>query len=217
MAKKKKRRSRKSAAERAEAQRQREEALRRTREQRRAEQEAEQRRKKWMGRVRKAALPVAGGVGVMAVALLLFGGNPELPDVVRVPEAETVVVVGDEVPQYDSPTPTSGPYAGGEVTCGVFTEQVPLPEAVAALRVGAVVLWHRPDVDPGPLVEIAEREGQDIVVSPNPDITDAVVATSWNRRKAYDSPADDEIAKFVSTYQGRGDESGECPFAGADN
>ena len=211
---KKKRRSRKSAEERAEAQRQREEALRRNRERRRAEQEAEQRRKKWVGLARKAALPVGGGIGVMAAALLLFGGNPELPDVIRVPEIETVVVVGDEVPEYDSPAPTSGPYAGGEVGCGVFTEQVPLPEAVAALRIGAVVVWYRPDVDPAPLVAIAEREGQDIVVSPNPEIDDAVVATSWNRRKAYDSPSDDEIAKFVSTYQGRGDESGECLFPG---
>jgi hypothetical protein len=208
----KKRSGSQSPEARAEAQRQREEALRRNREQRRAEQEAQERRKKWMGRARKAALPVAGGVGVMTVALLLFGGNPELPDVVRVPEAETVVVVGDQVPEYDSPTPTSGPYAGGEVTCGVFAEQVPLPEAVAALRVGAVVLWHDPDVDPAPLVAIAEEVGQDIVVSPNPDLEDAVVATSWNRLKAYDSPADDEIAKFVSTYQGRGDEDGECLF-----
>jgi hypothetical protein len=213
---KKKNRSARSAEARAEAQRQREEALRRNREQRRAEQEAQERRKKWMGRARKVALPVAGGIGVMTVAILLFGGNPELPDVVRVPQAETVVVVGDEVPEYDSPTPTSGPYAGGEVRCGVFTEQIPLPEAVAALRVGAVVLWHRPDVDPAPLVARAEDEGQDIVVSPNPDIDDAVVATAWNRRKSYDSASDDEISKFVSTYQGRGDEDGECPFAGSD-
>jgi hypothetical protein len=213
--KKKRRRKRKSAAQRTEAQKQREEALRRNREQRRAEQEAEQRRKKWTRRLRRAALPVAGGVAVMTLALLLFGGNPELPDVVRVPEAETMVLVGDQAAEYDTPTPTSGPYVGGEPVCGVFDEQLPLPEAVAALRVGAVVLWHRPDVDPAPLRAIAEEEGELIVVSPNPDIEDAVVATAWNRRKDYDEASDDEIAKFVSTYQGRGEESGECAVADA--
>lgn len=212
----KKKGSRKSAAARAEAQRQREEALRRNREQRRAEQEAAERRKKWLGWARKAAVPALGGIAVMAAALLLFGGNPELPDVVRVPETETVVLVGDEVPEYDSAAPTSGPYPGGEPSCGVFTEPVPLPEAVAALRIGAVVLWHRPEIDAAPLMAIADEEGQDIIVSPNPDIDDAVVATAWNRRKDYDSPSDDEIPKFVSTYQGRGAEDGDCAFAGSD-
>lgn len=84
--------------------------------------------------------------------------------------------------------------------------------AVHALEHGAVVLWHRPDLpaeDLARLEEIVARWESHVILSPNPGIDDDVVATAWNRRKAY-TAADPELDRFIETYRRRGPESVDC-------
>lgn len=208
---KKKKRSRHDP-QRAEANRQREEQRRRDHEARRLAEEAAQRKQALRRRLRGLALPVIGGVAVMAVALVIFTPDPEVTGVTRVDEVEATELAVGATFDYGTPTPTSGPYLPGSATCGVFDEQVPAVDAVTAQRVGAVVLWHRPDVGDdvrGGLAGLAAETGSHVIVSVNADMADPVVATAWNRLKAYDG-LDEELAEFIDTYAERGPEDGPC-------
>jgi hypothetical protein len=196
--------------DRAKVQAQREEARRREREQRRREEEAAAKREKLKKRIRSLAVPALVGLGVFAVAFIVFRPSSEVDGVERPEEIPAEVLAAGETFEYGTPTPTSGPYSPGTPTCGVFAEQVPAEDAVAALHAGAVVLWHRPDATAAvaELEAIAALFESHVVVSPNDGIDRAVVATAWNRLMAYDEGA--PATEFVETYRSPGD--GDCPI-----
>ncbi|MDE0805672.1 MAG: DUF3105 domain-containing protein, partial [Acidimicrobiales bacterium] len=112
---------------------------------------------------------------------------------------------------YDTDIPTSGAHASQAPACGTYREPLDLPLAVHALEHGAVLLWY--DAARPELADelVAETEGFDshVVVSAHPALDAPIVATAWNRRKAYE-PGDSEIAEFVDTYRRRGPERVEC-------
>lgn len=197
---------------RADAHAQREEARRQQAEERRQEAVATERRQKWTGRLKKAAGPVLIGGAVMAVALILFRGDPEVADVVKVSEVEAVELAADEEPDYGTPTPSSGAYTPGDPVCQVFTEQMALPDAVAAQRVGAVVLWYRPDAAQSTIDMLVglQAEFGEVMVSPNDGIEQPVIATAWTRLKRFADPDEAEVRDFVDTYLDRGPVEGSC-------
>lgn len=112
---------------------------------------------------------------------------------------------------YASLTPTSGAHDSRSPQCTVYTTSLALPLAVHALEHGVVVLWYdaaRPELAVG-LAEIADRWDSHVIVSPAADLGDAVVATAWNRLKAYPGVVT-EVGEFVDTYRLRGPETVDC-------
>jgi hypothetical protein len=207
--KKRNRRSRRDP-DRAKIQAQREEARQREREQRRQEEEAQAKRERLKKRIRSLAVPALVGVGVFAVALIVFRPSSEVDGVERPEEVPAEALAAGETFDYGTPAPTSGPYSPEAPVCGVFAEQVPAEDAVAALHAGAVVLWHRPDAAQAvaDLEAVAALYDSHVLVSPNDAIDSPVVATAWNRRLAYTEGA--PATEFVETYRDPG--RGDCPI-----
>ena len=123
-------------------------------------------------------------------------------------------VANDETVAYRTASPTSGTHAAGAARCGVFDQQLPSEFAVHALEHGSVVIWYQPGLDGAVIDELesmVDSFDDRVVLSPNADLEDAVVATAWNRLKAY-SGADPQIAEFINTYRNRGPESVRCSY-----
>jgi len=204
----------KSAKQRsAEVARKRDEARRRAAAQRRARAEAQERRKRLLTRVRKIGMPILAGVAVFAAAILLITPTPEVPGVTRVDVVEGDALAAGATHAYETPTPTSGPYAPEVPACGIYEEPLPLTEAVAALRIGVVVIWHQPGTFTTELADYASRFDSHVIVSPNPDLEDPVVATAFLRRKAYgtmEQLLDDDFAGIYRSAHGA--EEGACPM-----
>jgi len=201
--KKKHRRSRKDP-DRTRAIQQREDAKRREREERRLREEAERKKAARRKRLRSLAGPVLVGLGVFGAAFLLFRptGGPE-----PLEPGATV--------DYGTPTPVSGDYAPGDPVCGVFDEPVPAEEAVAALHAGAVVIWHDPEAGVGDdLAALAGGYDSHVLVSPNPDLEDPIVATAWDTLATFASPQD-PIGEFIDAHRLDGPADGDCPMTGS--
>lgn len=162
-------------------------------------------------------LALAVGIA-LAVALGVFLFRElvptELAGVTTTPNEGRGHVAPGETVVYATATPTSGTHNAGSGRCGIFTQQVPLELAVHALEHGSVVIWYQPDIArdavPG-LRTIVDLFDDRVILSPNSELSAPVVATAWNRLKAYDG-ADPEIEDFIEIYRARGPESVACPY-----
>lgn len=153
------------------------------------------------------------GVAVAAVAVvgyLVLRPDPEVAGVTKPPNAGGGHVAAAT---YPSATPTSGPHDAAAPACGVTGDPLAPELAVHALEHGAVVVWYRPDLDESvraDATELLDEWDSHWVLSPNPGIEEAFVATAWNRLKAFEAP-DASLREFVDTYRGRGPEDIDCP------
>ena len=76
------------------------------------------------------------------------------------------------------------------------------------------MIWYQPGLtgdEVSGLREIVNRFDDRVILSPNGQLTQPIVATAWNRLKAYKS-VDPEIEDFIKTYRNRGPESVRCPY-----
>lgn len=167
-------------------------------------------------RLKTGLAVLVGLVLVGAVGVLIFQNlaQSELPGVTKTAnEGRSHVASGQSV-AYATPTPTSGTHSPNSARCGNSNQQVPPELAVHALEHGTVVVWYQPglteDVVPG-LREIVDRFDDRVILSPNAQLIQPIVATAWNRLKAYNS-VDPEIEDFIKTYRARGPESVRCPY-----
>lgn len=167
-------------------------------------------------RLRTALAALVGVVVIAAIGVAIFPRlfPPELEGVTRPPNEGRSHLAAGQAVAYSTPTPTSGSHSPSSARCGIFTQQVPLEFAVHALEHGTVVIWYQPglaeDVAPG-LREIVNRFDDRVILVPNAQLTQPIVATAWNRLKAYES-VDPEIEDFIETYRNRGPESVRCPY-----
>lgn len=167
-------------------------------------------------RIRKS-LGIAAAVLVLGtVGFFVFQkANPgELLGVAQQPNEGRNHALSGETVAYGTATPTSGTHAARAAGCGIFRQPMPLEFAVHALEHGTVVIWYQPTLEPNVVDELeAIVNGFDdrVILSPNPQLTDPVVATAWNRLKAYTS-ADPELQDFIELYRGRGPESVRCAY-----
>lgn len=113
-------------------------------------------------------------------------------------------VLGDANAEYTSDPPTSGPHQPAPPVTGVVGEPITRPVQVGLLEGGAVLLQHRPDLP-------AEEQGQlealadaGVVVAPNPDLDDAVVATAWLYKLSCSSVDVAALREFVQERLGKG-------------
>ena len=123
-------------------------------------------------------------------------------------------IAAGEPANYATATPTSGPHAASSARCGIYTQQIPAEFAVHALEHGAVVIWYRPDLEDEvgtALRDIVDDFDERVILSPNANMTEPIVATAWNRLKRYES-VEPEIEEFITTYRGRGPERICCPY-----
>lgn len=197
----------------AQAVKKREEARRLAAERRREKAKAEERRKALRRRIRRIATPVLAGVVVFAAAILLLKPSPEVPGVTKVDPVEGEALAPGSTQPYDTATPTSGPYASEAPACGVYAEPLALEQAVAALRTGAVVIWHQPGAFTDELADYAAEFDSHVIVSPHPDLGGPIVATAFLRLKAYDTIeqlVDDDFAGVYRTEYG--EDKGDCPM-----
>lgn len=183
--------------------------LERQRQEEEAKARAQRRR-----RLRMVIGGAAGAVALAAVVFFIVRPDPELPGVERPPNlGRDHLVVGESV-TYASATPTSGPHAPNSPGCGIMTTPLALELAVHALEHGVVVVWHSLDLAQPQLDELyalAREQTSHVIVSPNPGITEPIVATAWNRLARYDAPGDD-LAEFIDVYRERGPEKLPCPL-----
>ena len=74
-----------------------------------------------------------------------------------------------------------------------------------------VVLWFdaaRPDLVEG-LAQVADGWDSHVIVSPRVGLGQPIIATAWNRLKAYPDVVP-EVEEFVDTYRLRGPETVDC-------
>lgn len=167
-------------------------------------------------RLRKVALGSLGGIAAVALAVILVvsltGSSPEVEGVERPPELGRDHLEQGEAANYPTATPTSGPHATGAAPCGVYSSPLPLEFAVHDLEHGVVVVWYRPDLENDLLPSLRTLISQwdsHVIVSPNPGISDPIVATAWNRLKRFDT-VEPGLAEFIDTYRKRGPEAVAC-------
>jgi hypothetical protein len=180
---------------------------------------AEAKAKQQAARKRQMRTALAVAVGVVVVAAVGVALYPrfvpqELAGVTAPRnEGRTHVATGEAV-AYATATPTSGPHTPGSPRCGILGQQLPPELAVHALEHGSVVIWYQPGLDGdevGELRAIVSRFDDRVILSPNGQLDQPIVATAWNRLKAYET-ADPEIVEFIDTYRGRGPENVRCPY-----
>ena len=168
-------------------------------------------------RARRLKTALAVAVGIVVVAALGVVLYPrlvpqELPGVTAPGNEGRTHVASGQTVAYATATPTSGPHSAGAPRCGVLSQQLPPELAIHALEHGSVVIWYQPDLgDVGELRIIVNRFDDRVILSPNGQLDQPIVATAWNRLKAYQT-SDPEIEEFIETYRGRGPENVRCPY-----
>lgn len=152
----------------------------------------------------------------VAIAVVLVGGwfvlrpDPEVDGVRKLSTGGRDHVTGAT---FASATPTSGDHNPSAPGCGRFGDQLALDLAVHGLEHGAVVVWHRPDIDEETRAaagDLLREWDSHWILSPNAAIDSPFVATAWNRLKSFDEPGP-ELREFVDTYRRRGPERADCP------
>ncbi|MCL1693933.1 MAG: DUF3105 domain-containing protein [Actinomycetia bacterium] len=179
--------------------------------------EADAKRRRTRQRRIKTGLMVAAGVvlaGAAGFVIFQRAVPPELPGVAQQTNEGRTHATAGRTAVYATATPTSGTHSPNSARCGIFDSQVPAEFAVHSLEHGTVAIWYRSDLDGNTVSGLREIVGSfddRVILSPNAQMDDPIVATAWNRLKAYDT-ADPEIATFIETYRNRGPESLRCAY-----
>jgi hypothetical protein len=105
-------------------------------------------------------------------------------------------------PTYAERPPVGGDHGEYWARCRFFTEPLDEVLAVHSLEHGAVWLAYRPDL---PAEELAALRvlvdgTHEILASPYPGLTEAVVAVAWARQLRLDSTRDPRLVQFVDAF-----------------
>ena len=154
-------------------------------------------------------LVIALGLGGV-VAFLLFRPGPEVEGVEKPRDEGRGHVVQVS---YNTPTPTSGSHLSRPLTCGPYDTSPDLGRIVHSLEHGAVVIWYRRDLAEElrePLLVLMNTYDTHVIVAPNEELEEPIVATAWNRLMRFEDPRNPVLEEFVDTYRKRGPESVDC-------
>ena len=113
--------------------------------------------------------------------------------------------------EYDRTPPLGGPHHPRWLACDVYTESVPHEFAVHSLEHGGVWLAYSPDLPDDQVAALAELAGRNeeyVLVSPEEGLDSRVVAVTWGAGLEASSADDPRLAQFVEAYAG-GDQGGE--------
>jgi len=118
------------------------------------------------------------------------------------PNLRHVIASGPE-PQYPTDPPTSGPHTPGALPGGALTQPLSRPSQVGALEAGLVLIQYR-DLGNSDVNTLSQLAGDKVVVAPNPDLPDRVVATAWLNKQVCSAVDVPELRGFIRNRQGRG-------------
>jgi cell division septal protein FtsQ len=176
-----------------------------------AKQVANRKRRTRVGLAVVAVVAVVGAIGFVIVDKATLD---ELPGVSEQSYEGRDHAASGQAVAYATATPTSGTHAASSPRCGIYSQQMPAEFAVHSLEHGAVVIWYQPSLateEISGLEAVVNRFDDRVILSPNAELTQPVVATGWNRLKVYDG-ADPELEQFITTYRNRGPESFGCAY-----
>lgn len=125
------------------------------------------------------------------------------------PSSPVHLLPGAPEPDYLSDPPTSGPHLSGRPPSGVSPEPLDRPTQVLVLEEGGVLIQHR-GLDDAGAARLAELAGDHVVVAPNPELPNPVVATAWLAKRTCDEVDLEALRQFVDDRLGRGPEGGEA-------
>jgi hypothetical protein len=121
--------------------------------------------------------------------------------------AYLVHVLGDETDvEYTSDPPTSGPHQPSPPADGALDEPLSRPIQVGVLERGDVLVQYLPSLPAGDVeaLEALARDG--VVVAPNPELDEPVVATAWVHKRTCAAVDTTALEAFVEARIGRGPE-----------
>ena len=109
------------------------------------------------------------------------------------------VLPGAAEPEYPSDAPTSGPHQVVPPDLGpVLTEPLPRPQQVGVLETGRVLVQVRADVDAATQQAVQALGGPDVVVAPNPDLSEPIIATAWRKKRTCDDFDEAALREFIA-------------------
>ena len=126
------------------------------------------------------------------------------------PRSTQHLLPGAPPPDYAGDPPTSGPHVAAPEVSGLQTVPVAEPVQVGVLEAGGVMVQHRPDLPPGDRARLASLAGPatpaagKVVVAPNPELKEPVVATAWRHRLSCRSLDLAALRAFVAERAGKG-------------
>jgi len=118
-----------------------------------------------------------------------------------------VHVLGGADVDYTSDPPTSGPHQPTPPIEGVVDEALPRPVQVGILERGDVLLQHDPDLPADQRGALDALAGAGVVIAPNPDLDEPVVATAWLYKRTCGTVDPDALGAFVAARRGHGPDS----------
>jgi hypothetical protein len=84
----------------------------------------------------------------------------------------------------------------------VVDEELPGPVQVGLLEAGRVLIQYDTDLDDATLAELADLD-QRVVVAPNVDLPQPVVATAWRHKMECSEASVPDLRDFVAEFAGR--------------
>ena len=116
---------------------------------------------------------------------------------------EAHVLPGAAEPTYRTDPPTSGPHTPAETPTGVLAAPLARPRQVGALEAGAVLFQYR-DLSTDEQRALEALAGGLVVVAPNPDLPDKVVATAWLYKQVCSAVDTTALQDFAAAHQNHG-------------
>lgn len=114
---------------------------------------------------------------------------------------------GAPMPEFVTDPPTSGTHYSADPVTGALDQPLDPAAQVTILEVGGVLLQYRPaDVGDDELGRLERLATDDVVVAPNPDLPDPVVATAWVTKQRCQGVDLDTLSAFAEEYLGSGPE-----------
>lgn len=121
--------------------------------------------------------------------------------------AYLVHVLGtDTEVEYSSDPPTSGPHQPSPPADGALDEPLTRPIQVGVLERGDVLIQYQPGLPDDEVAELEALAGDGVVVAPNPDLDDPVVATAWVHKRTCDAVDAAALQSFIDERGGQGPE-----------
>jgi hypothetical protein len=108
--------------------------------------------------------------------------------------------------EYTSDPPTSGPHKPTPPISGVVHRPLSQPVQVGILERGDVLVQYDPALADADRAALEGLAGPRVVVAPNPDLSDPVVATAWLYKRTCRSAAVAALREFEEERVGKGPE-----------
>ncbi|MBV6509536.1 MAG: hypothetical protein JJLCMIEE_02629 [Acidimicrobiales bacterium] len=115
------------------------------------------------------------------------------------PNSAIHLTTSAEEPRFLSDPPTSGPHVPGPPPTPVQQDPLPRLQQTAILEQGSVLLQYR-DLTLAEEADLRELASDDVVVAPNPELPDLVVATAWTVKQVCSRLDEAVLEQFVADH-----------------